>query len=127
MALLRSETRIYGNATVDTFLKIDGNNTAFPATSNSTGALRVAGGIGVKGNVFSSGNITALNADLGNLVVANYVTGTLTTANQYNITNVGTLGNVTVTNSANVGTVNATDGIFTGNLTVSGNFVYANV
>ena len=127
MALLRSETRIYGNATVDTFLKIDGNNTSFPATSNSTGALRVAGGIGVKGNVFSSGNITALNADLGNLVVANYFTGTLTTANQYNITNVGTLGNVTVTNSANVGTLNATDGVFTGNLTVSGNFVYANV
>jgi len=127
MALLRSETRIYGNATVDTFLKIDGNNTAFPATSNSTGALRVAGGIGVKGNVFSSGNITALNADLGNLVVANYVTGTLTTANQYNITNVGTLGNVTVTNSANVGTLNSVDGVFTGNLTVSGNFVYANV
>jgi hypothetical protein len=127
MALLRSETRIYGNATVDTFLKIDGNNTAFPANSDSTGALRVAGGIGVKGNVFSSGNITALNANLGNLVVANYVTGTLTTANQYNITNVGTLGNVTVTNSANVGTLNSTDGVFTGNLTVSGNFVYANV
>ena len=127
MALLRSETRIYGNATVDTFLKIDGNNTSFPATSNTTGALRVAGGIGVIGNVFSSGNITALNADLGNLTVANYFTGTLTTANQYNITNVGTLGNVTVTNSANVGTLNATDGVFTGNLTVSGNFVYANV
>jgi hypothetical protein len=127
MALLRSETRIYGNATVDTFLKVDGNNTAFPANSDSTGALRVAGGIGVKGNVFSSGNITALNANLGNLVVANYVTGTLTTANQYNITNVGTLGNVTVTNSANVGTLNSTDGVFTGNLTVSGNFVYANV
>ena len=133
MALLRSETRIYGNATVDTFLNIDGINTVdgintgLPATSNSTGALRVTGGIGVKGNVFSSGNITALNASLGNLAVANYVTGTLTTANQYSITNVGTLGNVTVTNSANIGTLNATDGVFTGNLTVSGNFVYANV
>jgi len=122
MALLRSETRIYGNATVDTFLKIDGVNTVdgvntgFPATSNSTGALRVTGGIGVKGNVFSSGNVTA-----------NFLTGTLTTANQYNITDVGTLGNVTVTNNANVGILNATDGVFTGNVTINGNFIYANV
>jgi len=116
MALLRSETRIYGNATVDTFLKIDGNNTNFPATSSTTGALRVAGGVGVIGNIFSSGNITANN-----------ISGTLTTANQYNITSIGTLGNLSVTNYANVGTLSATDGIFSGNVTVNGNFVYANV
>ena len=116
MALLRSETRIYGNATVDTFLKIDGDNTTFPATSNSTGALRVAGGIGVKGNVFSSGNIISLNANLGNLVTANYFSGTLTTANQYNITNVGTLTNLTVNGNTTL----------TGNLIVTGTTVTVN-
>ena len=48
MALLRSGTRIYGNAKIDTVLDIDGQDAA---TSNITGALKVAGGIGVKGNV----------------------------------------------------------------------------
>ena len=38
MALLRSGTRIYGNAKIDTVLDIDGQDSA---TSNSTGALKV--------------------------------------------------------------------------------------
>ncbi len=124
MARLQSGTRIYGNATIDTVLSIDGSNTA---NSNITGALRVAGGIGVKGNVFSSGVITGIDANLGNLVTANYFSGTLTTANQPNITNIGTLGNLIVTNNANVGTLNATDSIITGNLTVGGTTTYVNV
>jgi hypothetical protein len=124
MARLQSGTRIYGNATIDTVLSIDGSNTA---NSNITGALRVAGGIGVKGNVFSSGVITGIDANLGNLVTANYFSGTLTTASQPNITSVGTLGNLTVTNSANVGTLNAVDSIITGNLTVGGTTTYVNV
>lgn len=119
MALLRSGTRIYGNATIDTVLEISGQDTA---TSNSTGALQVAGGIGVKGNVFSSGNVTALNANLGNLVVANYYQGTLTTNSQPNITSVGTLTSLTVTGNISGG--NAT---FTGNLIVNGDLVYANI
>jgi hypothetical protein len=119
MALLRSGTRIYGNATIDTVLDISGQDTA---TSNTTGALKVAGGIGVKGNVFSSGNITSLNANLGNLVVANYYQGTLTTSSQPNITSVGTLSNLTV--SGNISGGNAT---FTGNLIVNGDLVYANI
>jgi len=119
MALLRSGTRIYGNATIDTVLEISGQDTA---TSNSTGALQVAGGIGVKGNIFSSGNVTALNANLGNLVVANYYQGTLTTNSQPNITSVGTLTSLTVTGNISGG--NAT---FTGNLIVNGDLVYANI
>lgn len=119
MALLRSGTRIYGNAKIDTVLDIDGQDAA---TSNSTGSLKVAGGIGVKGNVYSSGNITATNASLGNLVVANYYQGTLTTSAQPNITSVGSLTSLTVTGSL-IGN-NAT---FSGNLIVNGNLVYANV
>jgi hypothetical protein len=72
MALLQSGTRIYGNATIDTNLSINGNTVS---TSNNTGALKVAGGIGVVGNIFSSGNITAENANLGNLVSASYFSG----------------------------------------------------
>ena len=109
MALLKSGTRIYGNATVDTELSINGNANS---TSNTTGALIVTGGIGLTGNIFSSGNITAKNANLGNLVKSNYYTGTLTTAEQPNITSIGTLGNLNVTNdiiagNITVNTVNA--------------------
>ena len=124
MARLQSGTRIYGNAIIDTTLSIDGNTAA---TSNTTGALKVSGGVGVVGNVFSSGVIFGIEANLGNLVTANYLAGTLVTANQPNITNIGTLGNVVVTNNANVGTLNATNAIISGNLTVSGNTTYVNV
>ena len=124
MALLKSGTRIYGYATVDTTLNVDGSDVA---TSNTTGALKVAGGIGVKGNVFSSGNITAINANLGNIVIANYVTGTLTTSAQPNITSVGTLDSLTVTANISAGNISATDATFTGNLIVSGQAIYANV
>ena len=114
MALLQSGTRIYGNAIIDTSLSISGSDAS---TSNITGALKVSGGIGVAGNVYSSGNVTAVNASLGNVVVANYYTGTLTTAAQPNITSLGTLTQLQVTGNA----------IITGNLTVNGTTFYANV
>jgi len=44
-----------------------------------------------------SGNLTSTNANLGNLVTANFVTGTLTTGAQPNITSTGTLSSLTVT------------------------------
>ena len=119
MALLRSGTRIYGNAKIDTVLDIDGQDAA---TSNVTGALKVAGGIGVKGNVFSTGNVTALNANLGNLVIANYYQGTLTTNAQPNITSVGSLTSLTVT-----GNFTGNNATLSGNLIVNGSLVYANV
>lgn len=124
MALLKSGTRVYGFATIDTTLSVDGNDVA---TSNTTGALKVAGGIGTKGNIFSSGNITAKNADLGNLVVANYITGTLTTSAQPNITSVGNLSSLIVTGNVNSGNLTTVDATVTGNLIVSGQAIYANV
>jgi hypothetical protein len=107
MALLRSGTRIYGNATVDTVLVISGEDAS---TSNTTGALKVAGGIGVSGNVFSSGNITSLNANLGNVARANYFTGTILTSSQPNITSLGELVNLTVSG----------DTVLNGNLVING-------
>jgi len=60
------------------------------------------------------GNLTTGNADLGNLLTVNYITGTLTTNAQPNITSVGTLVNLTVTGNitasnvyANTGTIGA--------------------
>jgi hypothetical protein len=116
MARLQSGTRIYGNAIIDTNLSINGNSGVVDATSNITGALKVAGGIGVTGNVFSSGIITGNNANLGNLVIANYFTGTLTTNAQPNITSVGTLTGLSVNGNTTI----------TGNLVVTGNTTYVN-
>ena len=56
-------------------------------------------------NVTATGNLTTLNANLGNLAVANYITGVLTTAAQPNITSVGTLGNITITSNVTAGNI----------------------
>ena len=60
--------------------------------NNSTGAMNVPGDI-ITGSG-SGGNITGAD-----YVVANYLTGTLTTASQPNVTSVGTLGSLNVTNN----------------------------
>jgi len=84
-----------------------------------------------------TGNIAGSNINAGNLLTANYVSGTLTTAAQPNITSVGTLtGLVVGNNTANVtfntsgnGTLTATGNIsaayFIGNVVgnISGNIV----
>ena len=56
-------------------------------------------------NVTATGNLTASNANLGNLATANYVTGTLTTSAQPNITSIGTLGNLIVTSNVSAGNI----------------------
>ena len=55
MALLLSGTRVYGNTNIDGVLVL-GNTTPDRATSNTTGSLRVTGGVGIVGNVYT-GNI----------------------------------------------------------------------
>lgn len=59
-----------------------------------------------------AGNLNVSNANLGNSVVANFFTGTLTTASQPNITNIGTLVDLTVRGPVDLGNV--------GNLTIGG-------
>ena len=56
-------------------------------------------------NVTATGNLTASNANLGNIALANYLTGTLTTSAQPNITSIGTLGNLTVTSNVSAGNI----------------------
>jgi len=60
------------------------------STSTTTGALQVAGGVGVAGNIYSGGTVSATS------VTATNLTGTLQTASQTNITSVGTLSGLTV-------------------------------
>jgi len=75
MALLKSGTRIYGNAVIDTNLSINGNTVS---SNYQTGALTVAGGVGIAGNVYINASLNALDTTItGNLVV----TGTTTTVN----------------------------------------------
>ena len=65
-------------------------------------------GANITGTANITGNLTAANANLGNLVTANYSTAILTSGNQPNISNVGTLtqltsnGVVNFTDSSNV-------------------------
>ena len=54
MAKLLTGTRIYGTGTVDTQLFVSGTNSA---TSTTTGALQVVGGVGIGGNLHVGGII----------------------------------------------------------------------
>jgi hypothetical protein len=66
-------------------------------SANSNVRFSVAGIANVLTITNSSANLISTgSANLGNLVTANYFTGTLTTASQPNITTVGTLANLTV-------------------------------
>ena len=65
-----------------------------------------------------TGNVSASNANLGNIATANFFTGTLTTNAQPNITSVGTLTSLDVTGNVAAGNVSGTLGAFTN---VSGN------
>jgi len=64
-----------------------------------------------------AGNAQFNNANAGNLLTANFVSGTLTTASQPNITSVGSLTTLAVSGNA----------VINGNLTVNGNVTYVNV
>ena len=50
-------------------------------------------------------NVVAANANLGNIVRANFITGTLTSSSQPNITSIGALANLSVTGNVNLGNV----------------------
>ena len=92
-------------------------------TSNSNSQPNITT-VGTLGNLSVTGNISSGNANLGNLAIANYFTGTLTTNAQPNITSVGTLGNISVTGNSNLGNLASAnffsgDGYLLSNLTVA--------
>jgi hypothetical protein len=72
----------------------------------------------ITGAMAIPGNVTAINATLGNLITSNYYAGVLTTAAQPNITSVGTLTSLTVTANTTSGNLH-TAGIITASRLVS--------
>ena len=56
MAKLLSGTRIYGTATVDTQVLVNGG---LPTNSTVTGSLQIVGGAGISGGLFVGGTVTA--------------------------------------------------------------------
>lgn len=85
---------------------------------NYNSVIRASSNLTFDGNILNViGNVTSRNANLGNLAVANYITGTLTTISQPNITTVGDLTNLSVVGNTSVGS----------NLVVTGNSQVSNV
>ena len=90
------------------------------STSTSTGALIVAGGVGVAGNVYAAthyGNIVSTTATIGNASVTGSVLGNLSVAG--NIFAYG--GQVLTTGSTGFGT------LYTAGAAITGNIVYTSI
>jgi hypothetical protein len=66
--------------------------------------------VGTLANLSVTGNVSAGNANLGNLATANFFAGTLTTNAQPNVTSVGTLTSLAVTGNLTAGNVYANSG-----------------
>jgi hypothetical protein len=134
MAKLQSGTRIYGSAVVDTTLDINGTTAAI---SSITGAITVAGGIGLEGNLYSGANIYAANASLGNVVIANYFVGNgslLTSINGPAVTGVvananyaAYAGNVTRASQPNITSVGSLSSLSVIGNIQSGNLITGNI
>jgi hypothetical protein len=80
----------------------DSATTAGTVTNNAQANIT---SVGTLTSLDVTGNISGGNANLGNLVIANYYQGTLTTASQPNITSVGNLTSLNVTGNANIGNI----------------------
>jgi hypothetical protein len=87
------------------------------ATSVTTGAVRIAGGIGIQGNAYIGGTLTASGANLTDLNANNLTTGTVPNARlsgaYSNLTGVGTLTSGAIGTS--FGNINIGTSVFTGN------------
>jgi hypothetical protein len=123
-----------GNIKTDNLLYANGSAWQFSNYANTNVAAYLPTYTGnITGNIVTlTGNITAINASLGNLVTANYFTGTLTTGAQPNITSLGTLTSLTsglitaTTGGIKVGNIQDPSGTNTislssGNITVTSN------
>jgi hypothetical protein len=119
-------------------IRVSGNitaNTNIYANSGTIGASLLTGtlttsaqpnvtSVGTLTSLDVTGNLSAGNANLGNVVIANFFTGTLTTSAQPNITSTGTLTSLDVTGNLSAGNANlgnlVTANYVTGILTTSG-------
>lgn len=145
---LRVGTGGTGNVTATYFIGNGSQLTGLPATySNTNVASYLSTYTGnITGNIITlTGNVTAINASLGNLVTSNYFTGngslltsltganvagqvanslvssTVYTADQPNITSVGTLSSLTVTSNITSGNASLGNLVSANHFTATGN------
>ena len=117
MALLISGTRVYGNTIIDSQLVV-GNVTPYAATSNITGTIKVTGGVGITGNLYS-GNIVITGASNG----VTFVDGTIQSTAGSSVANTVYLQGALAT--ANANTVFLTGVNSTQNTWISSNSAYS--
>jgi hypothetical protein len=97
---VKTDNLLYANGTPWDLEQPGGSNTNIQFNDNNDlGGSNAFTFNNVTNAVSLTGNLTTSNANLGNLAIANYVQGTLTTAAQPNITSVGNLTDLRVTNS----------------------------
>jgi len=89
--------------------------------TNTTFTKVTSANIVSTGPVYATGNIYGANANLGNLVTANYTTAVLTTGSQPNITSVGSLTSLTVTGNIGAGNVNLGNTAIANFITINNN------
>jgi hypothetical protein len=130
-----------GNAATANFFIGSGNNLSNIQGANVSGTVSAATtagtvttaaqpnitSVGTLTSLAVTGNLSAGNANLGNLAIANFVQGTLTTAAQPNITSVGTLTGLDVNGNLTAANITANTGVFTGNANGLNNIPGANV
>jgi hypothetical protein len=104
LATVGNITGIFANGNSNVSIPVVDGNVNISAAGNANVFVITGAGANLLGN------LTTGNADLGNLVTVNYITGTLTTNAQPNITSVGTLVNLSVTGNITASNVYANSG-----------------
>ena len=107
-------------------------NTSVRLAANGNVTVNVAGvsniatfsntGVNVNGTLSATGNLTVANANLGFLAIADTYVGTIATANQYLISQVGTLSNLAVTGNVSASYYSGNGSLLTGITAVNANF-----
>ncbi len=124
--IVKTDNLQYANGTPYDFEQPGGSNTEIQFNDDGNLGGSNAFTFNKSSNALTlTGNLTTNNANLGNLATANFVTGTLTTNAQPNITSVGNLNDLKITNTkihlGNIAgnTNQGTDGIAIGNTAAS--------
>jgi len=108
---IKTDNYYYANGAPLDFQQPAGNNTQIQFNNNNDFGASANLTFNSSTNILTvTGNIAANNISGGNLVNANFITGTLTTSSQSNITSVGTLSSLVVTGNTTAGNVYANTG-----------------
>jgi len=117
---IKTDNLYYANGTPWDLQEAAGSNNQVQFNQNNNFAASANFTFNPSTNVLTvGGNIAGDNVNAGNLLTANYVSGTLTTAAQPNITSVGNLTSLDVAGNVAAGNVSAAAGTFTANVSAN--------